>query len=134
VRPIRANPPSVGAEPVRQPIRATFRRAHGHHQRVEISDGRGRRPSAADARKTERAELITLHDAAVVSWPADKRKPKIQQMNDLVGSGDFGGSFWGLPFGLIFVMPLLGMAVGTTAWNFLMRVYRPGPSALDDSA
>lgn len=57
-------------------------------------------------------ELITLHDAAVVSWPADKRRPKTQQAANLTGAGALGGSFWGLLFGLIFFVPLLGMAVG----------------------
>jgi uncharacterized membrane protein len=56
--------------------------------------------------------LIVIHDAAVVSWPADKKKPKTKQLNSLTGAGALGGSFWGLLFGLIFFVPLLGMALG----------------------
>lgn len=56
--------------------------------------------------------LIVIHDAAIVSWPADKKKPKTHQMHNLTGAGALGGSFWGLLFGLIFFVPLLGMAVG----------------------
>jgi uncharacterized membrane protein len=57
-------------------------------------------------------ELITLHDAATVSWPADKKKPKTRQLSNLTGMGALGGSFWGLLFGLLFFVPLLGVAVG----------------------
>lgn len=56
--------------------------------------------------------LIVIHDAAIVSWPADKKKPKTEQMHNLTGAGALGGSFWGLLFGLIFFVPLLGLAVG----------------------
>lgn len=57
-------------------------------------------------------ELITLHDAATVSWPADKKKPKTRQLSNLTGMGALGGSFWGLLFGLLFFVPLLGVAIG----------------------
>jgi len=56
--------------------------------------------------------LITVHDAAVVSWPEGAKKPKTKQANSLTGAGALGGSFWGLLFGLIFFVPLLGLAVG----------------------
>ena len=56
--------------------------------------------------------LITLHDAATVSWEPDKKKPKTRQLNNLVGAGALGGAFWGLLFGLIFFVPLLGLAIG----------------------
>ena len=57
-------------------------------------------------------ELIEIHDAAVVSWPPDKKRPKTRELNSLTGVGALGGAFWGLLFGLIFFVPLLGMAVG----------------------
>jgi uncharacterized membrane protein len=56
--------------------------------------------------------LIVVHDAAVVTWPADKKKPKTKQLNSLTGAGALGGSFWGFLFGLIFFVPFLGMAIG----------------------
>jgi uncharacterized membrane protein len=59
--------------------------------------------------------LITIHDAATVSWPADKKRPRTRQLESLVGAGALSGSFWGLLFGLIFFVPLLGMAVGAAA-------------------
>jgi uncharacterized membrane protein len=57
-------------------------------------------------------ELITIHDAATVSWPEGKKKPKTHQETSLTGAGALGGSFWGLLFGLLFFVPLLGLAVG----------------------
>ena len=76
-------------------------------------------PDAFGAERTEsilerlqKEELITIHDAAMVSWPEDAKKPKTRQLNNLTGAGALGGSFWGLLFGLIFFVPLLGMAIG----------------------
>ena len=60
----------------------------------------------------KREELIQIHDAAVVSWPPDKKKPKTKELNSLTGAGALGGAFWGLLFGLIFFVPLLGLAIG----------------------
>ena len=57
-------------------------------------------------------QLITVHDAATVTWDADKKKPKTRQLSNLVGAGALGGAFWGMLFGLIFFVPLLGMAIG----------------------
>lgn len=56
--------------------------------------------------------LITIHDAAVVSWEEGAKKPKTRQARNLTGEGALGGSFWGLLLGIIFFVPLLGMAVG----------------------
>lgn len=91
-------------------------------------------------------ELIKVHDAAVVSWPADKKKPRTRQLNSLAGAGALGGAFWGLLFGLIFFVPLFGMAIGAAAGaiggsfadvgiddDFIKRVrarVTPGTSAL----
>ncbi|MEJ2865392.1 DUF1269 domain-containing protein [Actinomycetospora flava] len=63
----------------------------------------------------EKQELITVHDAATVSWPQDARKPQTRQLHDMVGSGALGGMFWGLLLGLIFFVPLLGAAVGAAS-------------------
>ena len=57
-------------------------------------------------------QLITLEDAAVVTWPEDRKKPQTRQLNDMGGAGALGGAFWGFLFGLIFFIPLLGMAMG----------------------
>ena len=57
-------------------------------------------------------QLITLQDAAIVTWPQGKKKPKIRQLQSLAGAGALGGAFWGMLFGLIFGVPFFGMALG----------------------
>ena len=59
-----------------------------------------------------RQELINLEDAAIVTWPEGKKKPKTKHLGDLTGEGALGGAFWGMLFGLIFFVPFFGMAVG----------------------
>lgn len=59
----------------------------------------------------QKMELITLADAAVVTRHGDG-KPKVKQLNSLVGAGALGGAFWGLLIGLLFFAPWLGMAAG----------------------
>jgi uncharacterized membrane protein len=59
-----------------------------------------------------RQQLITVQDAATVSWPTGAKKPKTRQLHSLTGAGALGGAFWGMLFGLLFFVPLLGMAVG----------------------
>lgn len=60
----------------------------------------------------EKQRLITVQDAAVVTWPKDKKKPKTRQLHHMAGIGALDGAFWGLLFGVLFFIPLLGMAVG----------------------
>jgi len=57
-------------------------------------------------------QLITVQDAAIVSWPPGKKGPKTRQMASTTGAGALGGAFWGMLFGLIFFIPLFGMAIG----------------------
>lgn len=57
-------------------------------------------------------ELVTLQDAAIVTWPTGKKKPKTQQLHSMGGLGALNGAFWGFLFGLIFFIPILGMAIG----------------------
>lgn len=59
--------------------------------------------------------LVKILDAAVVSWPADRARPRTKQLLNLVGAGALSGTFWGMLFGLIFLMPLLGAAIGAAA-------------------
>jgi uncharacterized membrane protein len=56
--------------------------------------------------------LINLHDAAIVTWPEGKKKPKTQQLTDLTGVGALSGAFWGMLFGVIFFVPIFGLVVG----------------------
>lgn len=59
--------------------------------------------------------LITIHDAATVSWEQGKKRPKTRQLHNLAGAGALGGAFWGLLFGMIFLVPLLGAAIGAAS-------------------
>jgi uncharacterized membrane protein len=56
--------------------------------------------------------LITVADAAIVTWPANKKKPKTRQLQGLAGAGALTGAFWGFLFGLLFFVPFLGLAIG----------------------
>lgn len=60
----------------------------------------------------QKEHLITVFDAATVSWPSSASKPKTRQLHDLPGTGALGGTFWGFLFGLIFFMPFVGAAIG----------------------
>ena len=60
-------------------------------------------------------QLITVQDAAVVSWRAGQKKPKTRQLHNLGAAGALGGAFWGLLFGMLFFVPLLGLAIGAAA-------------------
>jgi uncharacterized membrane protein len=62
-----------------------------------------------------RQQLITVHDAATVSWPEGAKKPKTRQLHNLAGAAALGGAFWGMLFGLLFLVPLLGAAIGAAA-------------------
>jgi uncharacterized membrane protein len=74
-------------------------------------------PTAADdavsvVEELAREGLVTLHDAATVSWPQGAKKPKTRQLSSTTGAGALGGTFWGMLFGLLFFVPLLGAAIG----------------------
>ncbi|AXK44911.1 DUF1269 domain-containing protein [Brachybacterium saurashtrense] len=72
----------------------------------------GAEDASSTLKELAKQNLITIHDAAYVTWAPDKKKPKTHQLNSVVGRGALGGTFWGLLFGLIFFVPLLGAAVG----------------------
>jgi uncharacterized membrane protein len=56
--------------------------------------------------------LIQVQDAAVVSWDSGHRRPKTRELHSAKKAGALGGGFWGLLFGLIFFVPILGLAIG----------------------
>ena len=74
-------------------------------------------PTGADGalstlERLQREQLITVVDAAVVSWPSDTKKPKTRQLHNTAAAGAMSGAFWGMLFGLLFFVPLLGLAIG----------------------
>jgi uncharacterized membrane protein len=62
--------------------------------------------------RMQKEELLQISDAAYVTWPEGRKKPKTEQLHKLTSAGALGGGFWGLLFGLLFFVPLLGFAMG----------------------
>lgn len=61
--------------------------------------------------KMQREYLVDLEDA-VVATKDDKGKVELHQLINLTATGAVSGGFWGTLIGLIFLNPLLGVAVG----------------------
>ena len=112
----------------------------------KFEDPQGAGIALSSLESLAKQQLITLQDAATVSWPSGAKKPRTRQLQSLTGEGVLGGAFWGLLFGLLFFIPLLGMAVGAAVGaisgsmidvgiddDFIKRVrdeVTPGTSAL----
>jgi uncharacterized membrane protein len=60
----------------------------------------------------QKQQLITVQDAAIVTWAHGAKKPKTKQLHNLAGIGALDGAFWGMLFGLLFFIPILGLAIG----------------------
>jgi uncharacterized membrane protein len=60
----------------------------------------------------QKQQLLQLLDAAIVTWPHGKKKPKTRHLGDQTCAGAWYGAFWGMLFGLLFFMPFLGAAWG----------------------
>jgi uncharacterized membrane protein len=72
----------------------------------------GAEAAEATLLELQKGGLITIHDAAVVTFPEGAKKPKTKQLHSVTGAMSLGGAFWGMLFGLIFFVPLLGAAIG----------------------
>jgi uncharacterized membrane protein len=64
--------------------------------------------------KMQRDYLLDLEDAVVVV-KNDEGKVKLHQAVNLTSAGAASGGFWGALIGLMFLNPLLGLAVGASA-------------------
>jgi uncharacterized membrane protein len=64
--------------------------------------------------KMQKSHLIDLEDAAFAVKDANG-KLKLHQTYNLTAAGAIRGGFWGTLVGLIFLNPLVGMAVGAAA-------------------
>ena len=72
---------------------------------VKFDDPAGAERVMAALQDMHGRQLITLEDAAVVSWPKGNKKPLMPKQG--VGQMALGGAFWGFLFGLIFFAPFL---------------------------
>jgi len=95
--------------------------------------------------RLQREKLITIDDAATVVRGMNG-KPKVKQATSLTGAGALGGAFWGMLIGLLFFVPVFGLAIGAITGalagkftdygiddNFIKEVSQsiePGQSAL----
>ena len=52
--------------------------------------------------------LIAIDDAAVVAWRDGARRPLCYQVGTTDGATALSGAFWGMLFGLLFLLPLTG--------------------------
>jgi uncharacterized membrane protein len=80
---------------------------------LKFSEPDGAQNALIQIHSLQKEHLIKLHDAAIVSWQHGKKSPKTRQLVDLVTVGAMGGMFWGMLLGVIFLTPLVGMALGT---------------------
>ncbi|MGA7277808.1 MAG: DUF1269 domain-containing protein [Desulfocapsaceae bacterium] len=64
--------------------------------------------------KMQKEYLIEMEDAVVVTKDEDG-KAKLHQAVNLTAAGAVGGGFWGMLIGMVFLNPLVGMAVGAGA-------------------
>lgn len=68
----------------------------------------------AELVKLQQEYLIDMEDVVIVTKDAEG-KVKLHQPVSLTTMGAVGGSFWGMLVGMLFLNPLLGMAVGAGA-------------------
>ena len=71
------------------------------------------RQVASNLSEAQKGHLISLEDAVIVERQADG-KVKLHQPS-LAGVGAAGGALWGGLIGLIFLVPLFGMAIGAAS-------------------
>jgi uncharacterized membrane protein len=75
---------------------------------------------------TQQRGLITLEDAAVVSWPEGDMKPEPRQLPSTTGVGALSGTFWGMLLGLnLFVLSGAGTANARPLACSASRVEKP---------
>jgi len=78
----------------------------------KFSSPYGADDALATLEKLQSEQLIQVQDAAVVSWEPGRSKPKSHELHSAKKAGALGGGFWGFLFGLIFFVPILGLAIG----------------------
>jgi uncharacterized membrane protein len=127
------------------------RRSRGAHPINTLTVWSFAEPGGAEAAVPRLRALATegavlVDDAAAISWPEGRRKPRTIVLGSLSGPGSLWGGFWGMLLGLIFLAPLAGATFGAAAGavagslsdfgvedDFVLRVrsaVKPGSSAL----
>ncbi|MFL5759679.1 MAG: DUF1269 domain-containing protein [Thermomicrobiales bacterium] len=70
--------------------------------------------AAATLSRMQKEYLIELEDVAWVTKAIDG-KMKLHQATSLTGVAASGGALWGFVFGLLFLAPIAGMAIGAAS-------------------
>ncbi|MCK8603427.1 DUF1269 domain-containing protein [Desulfoferrobacter suflitae] len=81
---------------------------------IEFDDQVAAFQMRAELAKMEKEYLLEMDDIVVVT-KNEKGKVKLHQAYNLTTAGAASGSVWGLLIGMIFLNPLLGVAVGAGA-------------------
>jgi uncharacterized membrane protein len=79
---------------------------------LKFADAGGAEKMLSTLESLQTQQLIKIVDAAIVTWPEGKKKPKTRQLYNLAGAGALSGMFWGMLFGLLFFVPFFGAAIG----------------------
>jgi len=79
---------------------------------IEFEDQVAAFDMRAELAKLQKEYLIEMDDVVVVTKD-EKGKIKLHQAINLTAVGAVHGSMWGLLIGMIFLNPILGLAVGT---------------------
>ena len=104
----------------------------------------GAEPALRTLGRMEMQRYVAIDDVSVLSWPAGNLRPQTYQAGSATGAAALCGAFWGLLFGLVFLLPLAEHPRGPTDDTFglapvglsdeLLRKVRnrvvPGTSAL----
>jgi uncharacterized membrane protein len=75
----------------------------------------------AEMQSLQKQKYIAIVDAAAVTRKLTG-KIMVKQATDLVGSGNFGGPFWGMLIGILFFTPWLGMNVSTITQTLAQKL------------
>jgi uncharacterized membrane protein len=81
---------------------------------IEFKDEHTAFAVRAELAKMQKEYLIDMKDVVVVTKD-EKGKVKLHQAVNLTAAGAVSGSFWGMLIGVLFLNPLLGVAVGAGA-------------------
>lgn len=59
---------------------------------LKFNTAGGAKDALSTIQSLAKMQLINLHDAAIVTWPDGKKKPKTEQLHNLAGVGAMSGA------------------------------------------
>ena len=78
----------------------------------------GAEQALANLMRMQPLHAIPILDAAVVSWPKGRNRPRTRQAMPPLASDILDGAFWGMLFGVIFFLPVLAAPAGNVMGAF----------------